>query len=69
MILISLVIAFPLTFFLMKLWLQNFAYQSDMNWVVFASAGIISIVLAVVTISFHAIKVATNNPVNSLRSE
>jgi putative ABC transport system permease protein len=69
MILISLVIAFPLTFFLMRLWLQNFAYQTDMNWAVFASAGIISIVLAVVTISFHAIKVATNNPVNSLRSE
>jgi putative ABC transport system permease protein len=69
MIVISLVIAFPLTYFLMKIWLQNFAYQTDVNWGVFAAAGIISIVLAVVTISFHAIKVATNNPVNSLRSE
>ena len=50
-------------------WLQNFAYRIDIGWQVFVFAGVISIVLAVLTISFHAIKVATGNPINSLRSE
>jgi putative ABC transport system permease protein len=69
MILISFVAAFPLAFYLMKLWLQNFAYRIDVGWQVFAIAAIISIVLAIVTISVQAIKAATGNPINSLRSE
>ena len=69
MIVMSLVIAFPLAYYLMKSWLQNFAYRIDIGWQVFIFAGVISIVLAILTISFHAIKVATSNPINSLRSE
>ncbi len=69
MIVMSLVIAFPLAYYLMKSWLQNFAYRIDIGWQVFVFAGVISMVLAVLTISFHAIKVATGNPINSLRSE
>jgi putative ABC transport system permease protein len=69
MIVISLVIAFPLAYYLMNSWLQNFAYRIDIGWPVFVFAGVSSIVLAIVTISFHAIKVATGNPINLLRSE
>ena len=69
MIVMSLVIAFPLAYYLMKSWLQYFAYRIDIGWQVFIFAGVISIALAVLTISFHAIKVATGNPINSLRSE
>ncbi len=69
MILVSLVLAFPLSYYIMLSWLQNFAYRVDIGWSVFLLAGIISIVLAVLTISFHAIKVATRNPVTALRSE
>jgi putative ABC transport system permease protein len=69
MIVMSLVVAFPLAFYLMKSWLQNFAYRIDVGWQVFVFAGVISMVLAVLTISFHALKVARSNPINSLRSE
>jgi len=69
MILMSLVLAFPLAFYIMSSWLQNFAYRIDIGWQMFAAAGIISLLLAIVTISFHAIKAATRNPVHSLRSE
>jgi putative ABC transport system permease protein len=69
MILASLVVALPLAYYVMTSWLQNFAYRIDIGWQLFALAGMISIVLAIVTISFHAIKVATRNPVESLRSE
>jgi putative ABC transport system permease protein len=69
MIVMSLVIAFPLAYYMMKSWLQNFAYRINIGWDMFVFAGIISMVLAVLTISFHAIKVASGNPIDSLRSE
>jgi putative ABC transport system permease protein len=68
-ILISLVIAFPFAYFLMEAWLQNFVYHIDIGWTIFGWAALISIALALATVSFHAIKVATRNPVHSLRSE
>ncbi len=69
MISLSLVLAFPLAWYIMTGWLQNFAYKINIGWGLFAAAGIISIGLAILTISFHAIKVATRNPVESLRNE
>ena len=69
MIVMSLIIAFPIAYYLMKSWLQNFAYRISIGWEMFAVAGIISMVLAVLTISFHAVKVASGNPIDSLRSE
>jgi putative ABC transport system permease protein len=68
-ILISLVIAFPFAYLLMESWLQNFVYHIDIGWKTFGWAALISIALALLTVSFHAIKVATRNPVHSLRSE
>lgn len=69
MILLLLVAAFPLSYYIMSSWLQNFAYRIDIGWQVFALAGMISVLFAILTISFHAIKAAMRNPVHSLRSE
>jgi predicted permease len=69
LIIVALVIASPLAWWLMNLWLQNFAYRIDMQWWVFILAGTISVLIAFITISFQAIKAAVANPVKSLRSE
>jgi putative ABC transport system permease protein len=66
---IASLIAFPLAWYAMNSWLQDFAYRSNIPWWIFAAAGIIAVVIALVTISFQAIKAATANPVKSLRSE
>lgn len=69
LVVIAAVIAFPVAWYAMHHWLQNFAYRIDIAWWVFILAGIIAIVIAFATISFQAIKVATSNPVKNLRSE
>ncbi|WP_315815856.1 ABC transporter permease [Paraflavitalea speifideaquila] len=66
---IATVIAFPIAWYAMNNWLQDFAYRSNMPWWIFLAAGIIAVIIALVTISFQAIKAATANPVKSLRSE
>ena len=53
----------------MKSWLQDFAYRVDINWWVFLLSGGIVLLLALVTVSFQAIKAAIANPVESLRYE
>jgi len=53
----------------MHKWLQDFAYRVNMGWWVFAIAGISSVIIALATISFQAIKAAMANPVKSLRTE
>lgn len=63
------VIAWPISYFLMKKWLMNFAYQVEIKWWVFIVSGILALFIAVITVGFQAIKVATANPVNSLRYE
>lgn len=65
----ALVIAAPLAGWLMSKWLDDFAYRIDMAWWIYASAGIIAVAIAFITISFQAIKAAMANPVKSLRSE
>jgi len=69
MILIAFVIAAPLSFWAMNKWLQNFAYRINIDWWIFALAGLIAVVIAVITICFQSIKAAIANPVDSLRSE
>jgi putative ABC transport system permease protein len=66
---ISAVIAFPVAWYAMNSWLQDFAYRSTIAWWIFAAAGIIAVAIALFTISFQAIKAATANPVKSLRNE
>lgn len=69
LILISNLIAWPLTYFLMNKWLEDFAYRIDINIWPFVSAAFVVLVIASVTICFQAIKVAIANPVKSLRYE
>lgn len=69
LVIVALVIASPLAWWLMNIWLQNFAYRVELQWWVFILAGVISVLIAFITISFQAIKAAVANPVKSLRSE
>ncbi|MEO6537472.1 MAG: FtsX-like permease family protein [Ferruginibacter sp.] len=66
---IAAVIAFPLAWFAMNKWLQDFAYRINISWWVFVAAGIIAAVIAFATVSLQAIKAAAANPVKSLRAE
>jgi putative ABC transport system permease protein len=69
LVVIASIIAFPIAWYAMHNWLQDFAYRSSIPWWLFAAAGIIAVVIALATISFQAIRAATVNPVKSLRSE
>lgn len=69
LVFISAIIAFPVAWWAMHNWLQNFAYHIDMEWWVFALAGIVAITIALFTISYQTIKAALMNPVKSLKSE
>jgi putative ABC transport system permease protein len=69
LVLVSFVVASPIAWYAVHKWLQDFAYRVDIQWWVFPMAGIIAVLIALLTISFQAIKAAISNPVNSLRSE
>jgi putative ABC transport system permease protein len=69
LVLISFLVAIPVTVLLMNRWLEDFAYRIQISWWVFVIAGVISICIAFATISFQAIKAAVANPVKSLRTE
>ena len=66
---IALVIASPLAWWGMHTWLKSYTYRIDIDWWVFALAAVISILIALITVSFQAAKSALMNPVKSLRSE
>ena len=68
-VLIANAIAWPLAYYVMSNWLKNFAYRIDMSFWIFAASGLLVMVLALLTVSSHAIKAATANPVESLRYE
>jgi hypothetical protein len=69
LVLASVLLAFPLAWWFMHKWLQNYALRVDIHWWVFAAAGIVAVLIALFTISFQAIRAAVANPVQSLRSE
>jgi putative ABC transport system permease protein len=69
LVLIAIVITSPFAWWAMNKWLQDFAYRIDMQWWIFAAAGLVAIIIAFATISFQSIKAALMNPVKSLRSE
>jgi putative ABC transport system permease protein len=62
-------VAWPIAYLVMSKWLQNFAYRIEMNWWIFALAGAITLVIALLTVSWQAIRAATANPVEALRYE
>ncbi len=69
LVFIAMLIAFPLAWYFMNMWLQDFAYRISINWMVFVIAGSSAVLIALITISFQAIKAATANPVKNLRTE
>jgi putative ABC transport system permease protein len=69
LVLVSIVIAAPLSFFIMQKWLQNFAYRTNIPWWAFVVAAVLAVVIAVVTVSLQSVRAALANPVNALRSE
>jgi putative ABC transport system permease protein len=68
-ILVSFIIACPIVIYLMQKWLQSFAYRVSLNWWVFAFAGLITILISVITVSWHTWNTAAKNPVDCLRHE
>ncbi len=66
---LGIIIACPVAWYFMHQWLQNFAYRTSISWEVFFITAVMAIVVALVTISFQAIRVAIANPVKSLRTE
>jgi putative ABC transport system permease protein len=66
---LAFVIACPLAWFAMNKWLQNFAYQTALSWWIFALAGLLAILVAMLTVSWQSRSAAAKNPVESLRYE
>jgi putative ABC transport system permease protein len=69
LVLIASLIAFPVAWWAMNKWLQSFAYRIEISWWVFVIAALVTIFIALLTISFRAVRAAIANPVKSLRTE
>ena len=69
LVIIAFFIAIPFSWYAAHSWLNNFVYKTQMNWWVFVFAGVITILIAFITISLQAIKTAIKNPVKNLRNE
>jgi hypothetical protein len=68
-VIVSCNLAIPITYFVLNLWLRNFAYKVGIDWSIFLFAGIITLLIAFFTISIHTYRAATRNPVEALRYE
>ena len=66
---LSCIIAFPVAWWALHAWLQNYQYRTNIHWWVFLMAGVMALFIAVLTVSYQAIKVAIINPIKSLRTE
>jgi len=69
LVLIANLIAWPLAWLALHRWIQDYAYRVAISWWVFVLAGVAALLIALVTVSFHAVKAALSNPVKTLRSE
>jgi putative ABC transport system permease protein len=69
LVLVSIVIATPIAWWVMDKWLQSFVYRVPLSWWMFALAGLLAVLIALFTVSFQAIKAAVANPVKSLRAD
>jgi putative ABC transport system permease protein len=69
LVLVSFVIAAPMAWYLMQLWLQDYAYKIDITWDVFAFAALLSVLVALLTVSYQSVRAALVNPATRLRSE
>ncbi len=69
LVVIAILIASPIAWYAMDTWLKDFSYRINMQWWVFGVAGLLSVVVSLITVSFQAIKAAVANPVKSLRTQ
>ena len=67
LVLIGMLVASPVAYYAMNKWLQGFAYSVGFGWLVFLYAAIVAVLVAFATVSYHSLKAATTNPVNSLK--
>jgi len=69
LILIAFVLAIPVSWYVLGLWLENFAFHINIGFVAFILGGLLSLAVGMISISFHILKVATSNPVNAIKYE
>jgi putative ABC transport system permease protein len=69
LIFVSIVIATPVSWLIMDKWLSDFAYRISINFGVFGISAIVTLTIAMLSVSYHSIKAALSNPVESLKSE
>ncbi len=69
LVMLAIIIASPVAWYIMHLWLQDFAYRVDISWWIFVSAGLLSLIIALLVIGFQTIRSAIANPANILRTE
>ena len=69
LVIIAFIIATPLAYYFMENWLQDFTYRISISWWIFVGAGIVTLFVTLATVSIQAIKAATANPVDALRTE
>ena len=69
LVLISVLIASPIAWYIMHQWLENYEYRTQIAWWIFGAASLSALIITLLTVSFHAIKAALANPVKSLRTE
>jgi len=69
LVVLSCLLAFPLAWWVMHTWLQDYQYRITISWWIFPIAGMVAVLIAILTISFQSIKAAIANPVKSLRTE
>ena len=69
LVVIGMIIAAPIAWYGMTKWLSGFAYNAGFAWIVFLYASVVGIVIALFTVSYHSLRAATSNPVNSLKEQ
>jgi putative ABC transport system permease protein len=69
LVVVAIVIASPIAYYFMQKWLADFAYRIDIQWWMFAAAGVLALLIAFLTVGFQSVRAALANPVKSLRSE
>jgi putative ABC transport system permease protein len=69
LVLIAVLIALPLAWWVMKRWLEDFVYRITLSWWMFAAAGVLAIAIAFITVSYQALRAAMSNPVEAIKHE
>jgi putative ABC transport system permease protein len=69
LVLVAMLIAFPVGWYFMNKWLRDFAYRISIDWKIFLTAGVVAMLIAILTVSAQALKAAVANPVDNLRTE